>query len=55
MSFGLTIVYCYRCDKQFSLYGYLPVQKQIWDLDEGLECCDKQTEIIAQVEKEEEE
>jgi hypothetical protein len=30
------------------MYGYLPIARQIWSLDEGLECCEVQTRIVKQ-------
>jgi hypothetical protein len=30
------------------MYGFLPMARAIWRLDEGLECCGVQTSIIEQ-------
>lgn len=53
MSYGITTVECIDCKKIKKMYGWLPIALQIWNQDEGLLCCDQQTQIINQEEKEE--
>ena len=53
MSYGITAVECTDCKKIKKMYGWLPIALQIWNQDEGLLCCDQQTQIINQEEKEE--
>ena len=50
--YGTTTVFCVRCEKKRKMYGWLPTARQIWHLDEGLECCNNQTVIIKQEEEE---
>ena len=51
MSWGTTVVQCMICKKQHQFYGWLPTADMIWYQNEGLECCDQQTHIVAQAEK----
>jgi len=51
--YGTTTVFCLKCEQTSKMYGWLPTARQIWYLNEGLECCNQQTEIIEQIEKEE--
>jgi len=51
--YGTTTVFCLECEQTSKMYGYLPIARQIWRLNEGLECCNQQTEIIEQTEEEE--
>lgn len=48
MSYGITTVQCMTCWKSRTMYGWLPIARQIWHQDEGLECCDTQTRIVKQ-------
>jgi hypothetical protein len=50
--YGTTTVKCYFCNKERKMYGYLPIARQIWHQNEGLECCNAQTWIIEQEEEE---
>jgi hypothetical protein len=50
MTYGNTTVGCTECGKQRTMYGYLPMARQIWALDEGLLCCGVQTQIVHQEE-----
>lgn len=47
--YGITTVQCMICWKSRSMYGYLPIARQIWSFNEGLVCCDVQTRIVKQV------
>lgn len=51
MSYGKTTVFCVKCEKKRDMYGWLPIARQIWHQDEGLECCNQQTVIINQEEE----
>ena len=51
MSYGTTTVHCGVCKKKRAMYGWLPMAWSIWNLNEGLECCDQQTDIVKQVEE----
>lgn len=46
--YGYTTVFCVMCENVRRMYGYLPMARQIWQLNEGLECCFRQTVIINQ-------
>lgn len=48
IGYGETTTFCVKCEKKRIMYGYLPTARQIWHLDEGLECCNQQTIIIHQ-------
>ena len=52
MSYGITTVFCVKCEKKKTMFGWLPIARQIWHQDEGLECCNQQTVIISQEEDE---
>ena len=52
MGYGITTVFCVKCEKKNSMYGFLPIARQIWHQDEGLVCCNQQTVIISQEEEE---
>jgi len=49
--YGTTTVFCLKCEQTSKMYGWLPTARQIWYLNEGLECCNQQTEIIDQTEE----
>lgn len=53
MSYGITTVFCVKCEKKRSMYGWMPTARQIWHKDEGLLCCKIQTVIINQEEAKE--
>ena len=46
--FGYTTVQCGICKKERIMHGWLPMAWTIWNLDEGLECCGQQTDIVHQ-------
>lgn len=48
MNYGTTTVICSVCWKKRKMFGWLPTAVTIWNLNEGLECCDQQTAIIEQ-------
>ena len=48
MSWGVTTVRCGICKKKRNMSGWLPTAWTIWNLNEGLECCNQQTDIINQ-------
>jgi len=53
MAYGITIVFCVRCENKKAMFGWMPTAREIWHRDEGLECCNIQTVIISQKESEE--
>ena len=55
MAYGITHVFCTKCETSRKMYGWLPTAREIWHRDEGLECCNYQTIIISQTEGEGEE
>jgi hypothetical protein len=50
--YGTTTVFCLKCEKTRKMYGFLPMARHIWHLDEGLDCCNQQTVITKQEEEE---
>ena len=48
MNYGTTTVICGICKKKNQMFGWLPTAWTIWNLNEGLECCNQQTNIISQ-------
>jgi len=49
--YGTTTVFCLNCEQTSKMYGYLPIARQIWHLNEGMLCCNQQTVIIKQEEE----
>tara|TARA_R110000823_G_scaffold180029_2_gene312336 strand:- start:281 stop:442 length:162 start_codon:yes stop_codon:yes gene_type:complete len=52
MAYGITTVFCVRCENKRAMFGWMPTARHIWHRDEGLECCGTQTVIIKQEEEE---
>ncbi len=46
--YGITTTFCDECKKKRTMYGFLPIARQIWHQNEGLLCCGIQTVIIDQ-------
>ena len=46
---GITTVHCGICKTKRMMHGNLHMASMIWHRDEGLECCEQQTDIVLQV------
>lgn len=51
MSWGISTVECFECNKEYFLKGWLPTTIEIWKRDEGLLCCGVQTKLVGWVSK----